>query len=492
MREINMQHFNRNRALSLRLVGKTLFCCGAVLLGLAGCGGDVHSGQSTSPDSPSGPANYFAPFVSGTTNGGSTLSYPELYTIDDSAKTFDQTNFQLNPPLQQGQQVINAGVMDAGTPNAANTRGLLSLGITANYTPNSTTNLFDAHPPAKSGSFSFAVELPNQAGGFIQIVGQPAAPLAPATTCPSSSTAKTWQFITIPAPQFSSISAGGVSWDPTTDTAYGTVDISGSGATVSFKNIQQFTLPSAGGTGVPAQPSASAATGTCASTFFGDITSLPGQLVITAPGQSNTAPPQAMIGIGPTGFLVEDNRAYANTTLPDTNPALHYNNVLGAGSGAIGMPQPASQVDTSALAGARYLGFAYGAGIYNANSGSGWNSHLTSFGFSTTPSSCASLVASSSTILYGGDYTTDDPSSSSDGFGNCDLALDLGAQDSAHNGLFPHATVWIGASYAGNTSGTKYSFSAVAIAGQLNEKNAIFVIGADSKQPWAIYLLQSN
>jgi hypothetical protein len=32
----------------------------------------------------------------------------------------------------------------------------------------------------------------------------------------------------------------------------------------------------------------------------------------------------------------------------------------------------------------------------------------------------------------------------------------------------------------------------VAIAGQLNGKYAIFVLGVDSTQPWAIYLMQSN
>jgi hypothetical protein len=37
-----------------------------------------------------------------------------------------------------------------------------------------------------------------------------------------------------------------------------------------------------------------------------------------------------------------------------------------------------------------------------------------------------------------------------------------------------------------------YSFSAVAIAGQLNGKYALFLLGFDNTQPWAIYLLQSN
>jgi hypothetical protein len=67
----------------------------------------------------------------------------------------------------------------------------------------------------------------------------------------------------------------------------------------------------------------------------------------------------------------------------------------------------------------------------------------------------------------------------------------------------PNATVWVGGAgagtvYASNIVGSTYSFSAVAIAGQLNVagqtngKYAIFLIGKDSTQPWVIYLLQSN
>ncbi len=159
--------------------------------------------------------------------------------------------------------------------------------------------------------------------------------------------------------------------------------------------------------------------------------------------------------------------------------------------GRSGCPSHPNSLDVNAIRGAQYLGFVRGAGVY-VNGLSGWSSHLASFGFSTTPSSCASIVPSSGTVLYGGDYTNDDPSTSSDGFGNCDLAIDLGAQDSATNGLFSSATVWLGASYAANTTGKTYSFPAVAIAGQLNGKYAIFLLGIDSTEPWAIYILQSN
>jgi hypothetical protein len=103
------------------------------------------------------------------------------------------------------------------------------------------------------------------------------------------------------------------------------------------------------------------------------------------------------------------------------------------------------------------------------------------------------LVATpTATLIYGGDFPGDDPSSAPDGYGNCDFAIDLGTQSSSNNGLFPNATVWVGSGYAGNTAGVTYSFPAVVIAGQIGAKYALFVLGVDSSQPWAIDLMQSN
>ncbi len=102
------------------------------------------------------------------------------------------------------------------------------------------------------------------------------------------------------------------------------------------------------------------------------------------------------------------------------------------------------------MVGAQYLGFIYAAGIYSGpGNPTGWSSRLASFGFSTVPTGCGSVAPKTSTLIYGGDF---DPSTSKDSFGNCDFAIDLGSQDSANNGLYPHATVWVGAGYAGNNS----------------------------------------
>jgi hypothetical protein len=306
------------------------------------------------------------------------------------------------------------------------------------------------------------------------ICGEPAAPLVAAVQCPNLASPQSYQFLTIPGALVdSSTGEQAATWDPTTDTAYGSVDISSSRSAVTFNNIRQYTLASVGGTGAPAQPPASSITGLCAPTVLGSTISVPGQQIITTPGTGTHVPPQAVAATGPTGLLGEHNGAGDDpaSTLSGTSPALYYNNVLGAGTGTVGLPKSSSALNSGALLSAQYLA---------------------SFSFSSVLSSCAAVAASTGTLIYGGDFTNDDPSTSASGFGNCDLAIDVGTQDPSNNGLFPKATVWLGASCAANATSKAYSFPAVAIAGQLNGKYAIFLLGVDSSQPWAIYLLQSN
>jgi len=102
---------------------------------------------------------------------------------------------------------------------------------------------------------------------------------------------------------------------------------------------------------------------------------------------------------------VEDN-GYGSGTLAGTSPALNYENVLGAGTGAVGLPKPSSALDTGAVVGAQYLGFIFAAGANATTTSSAvnWSSNLASFGFSSVPSNCASVTASTSTLIYGGDF----------------------------------------------------------------------------------------
>lgn len=457
---------------------------------LASCGSSTSSPSSSSSTTTSvAPQKYFAPAIAGS-------ALPSNYTFDDKLSNFSQA--------WAGPQILNAGSF------STTQRGLLNLTISTTYVSNGNTPpTYLPTSPTSGQSGSFALELAGQAGGFVQLVQQPVqqpvTPLVAANQCPSFSSAQTYQFVTIPGALIPPGTAPtSFAWDPTQETAFGSVSISTSGSTVNFQNIQQFTLPSAGRSGAPAQPPPSSLTGACGPTSYGSTIAVPGQGVITDPGVSggsNASSPQAVIGIGPSGLLVEDNGSTSSRggTLVGSNPPLPYDNVIGAGTGAVGLPVPSSAVDTGAVVGAQYLGFIYAAGQYNPSATTPvWSSHLASFGFSSVPSSCASVTASTGTLIYGGDFPQsngqDNPSASTDGFGNCDFAIDLGAQDSANNGRYPNATVWVGGGYAANATGATYSFPAVAIAGQLNGKYAIFLIGEDSttSQPWAIYLLQSN
>jgi hypothetical protein len=486
-----MRHFLGIKSLTCRSL-LMIAATGMVLplLLLDGCGGA--STKTTSSSSQQEPQSYFVPWVAGTTNGSggqlTQLTGTEIYAIDDTADAFSQSIYGLGGSFHlQGPQVINAGGPDSVSKNS---RGLLSLGITANYAYSSSSGTYEVtdYSPAKSGSFAF--EISGQYGGLAQIVGQPAVPLVVASACPSLSTAQTWLFLTIPGGMTTNSSGKAGAWSPTTDTAYGSAEISTSGSTVTFNNIKQYTLPSIGGTGTPSATATSPTTGVCGSTTLGYTTSVPGYAVATDPGLISLSEASATVGINSTGLLVEDNGILTSGTNTGT-----YENVLGAGTGAIGLPKPSSALDVSALRSAQYLGFVRGAGVYDAGSISAWSSHLASFSYSSASSGCTSFAAQTGTLsngIYGGDFTNDDPSTSSDGFGNCDLAIDLGTQDSANNGLFPNAKVWLGSTYAGNTTGKTYSFSVVAIAGKLNGKYAIFLLGVDSTEPWTVYLLQSN
>jgi hypothetical protein len=405
--------------------------------------------------------------------------------MDEVAEAFYESNFLLNPPSQLGPQELNAGKLSTAQ------RGLLTLDITTNYTPNtsSPTGGFDHNTYSPPLSGSFAVELAKQMGGFVQLVGQPVTPLGVATQCPSLPKPQSYLFLTLPQGVVDSKARGAQPgfWDPNLETAYGSADVSTAGSAVSIQNIQHRTLPSVGGSGTPTAQLPSSVDGFCASTSLGMTITL-GQSVIQQPfpnGGSN-GPPQAKMSIGPTGLLVEDTGMDANNQKADLT--------LGAGNGAIGLPKPSSPVDVPALRAAQYLGFTYGSGVYAnlAFQPSGWSSHLTSFGFASQPTGCSTLVPGGGALLYGGDFSKDDPSTSPDGFGNCNLAIDLGIQDATTNGLFPNARLWIGNNYAANTTGATFSVPMVAIAGQLDGKYVIFALGYDSKQSWSLYLLQSN
>lgn len=457
---------------------------GTVLAGvLAGALAGVLTACSTSGNLPApapaasaaGPQLYMTPVIYG--GPASATSTVATYSIDDQALTFAQRTYAFGD-TQSGPQIQYAG------DTILLARGLEELELTyacGQGTINGCTGV--SYPSPQTGS-GWAVELPDQSGGLVQLAGQPSTPMVPAVTCPSMTGAETFLFVTLPTP-LQPGAANLTPWNPQLDTAYGSVDISASGNTVTLANIRQYLLPSMGG-GAPANAPASSVTGACSPTVYGETVAIPPGPAVSQRGVNVTTGPQATMGVGPSGLLVEDNGSGSSGTPP-------YENALGAGTGAIGLPESAGAVDTGSLVGSQYLGFYYLADSSGASTN--WSSAVASLGSpSNVPSTCPSVTGVTNP-LYGGDFPNNDPSSSTGGYGNCDLVIDLGIEDPATGGLYPGATVYVGPGF-GTYTGETYGFPAVAIAGQLNGRYAIFLIGEDTTgspgQVWGIYMLQSD
>ncbi len=401
----------------------------------------------------------------------------QTYTVDHTANTFVVTSYS----------TTGGSVDDSGNISML-ANGIEDLDIT--YYPGQLL----ASPPLTS---SWLVEIPGEAGlaeqeatsSSTSVTSTSFAPLVPTQSCPSFASAQTFLFVTVPKrlSTKSALSADG--WNPQVETAYGSVSITTNGSSVNFANISQIMLngkmPEYSGNYTP--PPSPAATA-CSPTFFGQTISFPTSSTVDNPGSegNQSSAPSATIAIGPSGFLVEDAGSASGSFPP-------YENLLGAGYGAIGIPQPSSALTTSSVAAAQFQGILYGAASgSNASASAPGFRLIGSFGY---PAACpADLPVPSPTILYGGEFANNDPSANS--YGNCDLAIDLGSQDSQNNGLYLAATVYVSASFPKNGLNSAYSFSAVAVAGQINGKYAIFLIGMDTTgipaQPWGIYLFQSN
>jgi hypothetical protein len=104
--------------------------------------------------------------------------------------------------------------------------------------------------------------------------------------------------------------------------------------------------------------------------------------------------------------------------------------------------------------------------------------------------------------IYGGEFLSttaggnvNDPSGAI-GSEDCDVAIDLGTQDSTTSGLFPNATVFIGSNYppfstshtwiCSDTGSTcAVSFPAVAVVGKVQGQYVIFVAASAGSTPAA-------
>jgi hypothetical protein len=247
----------------------------------------------------------------------------------------------------------------------------------------------------------------------------------------------------------------------------------------------------------------STVTGGCSNTTFGPLTAYP-------LNSFGTASNLELIALGKSGFLV--------SSFTSGNSGSSQGGAFGGGTGVIGVAAPSTPVDVSAAIGVQYNGF-----IYAPQNSAPVSYDITvlasAFGDNTANSqACAPLQSSlaanngqgansvaalpSANSLYGGEFLTttgttavNDPTGAN-GSENCDVIIDLGTQDPANNGLFPHATIFIGSNYPPfsaskpwNCFGTSLtcavSFPAAAVVGQVQGQYVIFVVASAVSNPKA-------
>jgi hypothetical protein len=464
--------------------------CFAVL-GSSGCG--TTAIPVTSP-SASPVASYFGgPFnVSGSDLPKSSS------TFDHAAKQIGVSAFIRTQTAQVPTLIMSGTFVRADT-------GFLN--ITENFATAGSGGIVPQNPPITG---AWAVEIPGAGvlANFLSLhssssgLSVSAAPTAMAenTACPNFSSQTPFLYVTVPRT------------NRIGDTAdYGEVNISVQGSAVTF-TAKPFLIG-------PGTPAASTVTGGCSYSTLGALTAYP----LNSFGSASNL---ELISIGASGFLVSSF----------TNSGAGVG-AFGAGIGVIGVARPSSPVDVSAVAGAKYNGFLY-APLNAVHQNYDITVLASSFGDHTATSQACSALQSSlmanngqgtSTVpvlpsansLYGGEFLTttsagavNDPSGAS-GSENCDVAIDLGTQDSVSNGLFPKATVFIGSNFPpfsasdpwicpGTGTTCAVSFPAAAVVGQVKGQYVIFVVasatssppaqlpGGSQPQPVGIYLFQKS
>jgi hypothetical protein len=311
--------------------------------------------------------------------------------------------------------------------------------------------------------FGFALEIPGRA--LLLRPGANTAALAALApgSCVNINGNVTVQFVTLPDQN----------WEVATDTAYGSVQLSGSGSSWNFSNFAEATLESS------AQPSATLATGTC-------VTNAAGGLVTIPPNPPGTV--SATLAVGPSGFFVADQFLTTASGTP---------------SGAAGVIRPAASVNVNSVVGGSYLGF-----IYEPN-------------VTASPTTCsADCLAPAQMGAFSGSLTTclTIPSSSgicggaffNDSLANLkqastDMTIELGTEDPNNFGLYKSAKVTVpdpsgspGTCTAPGVPGTDSQSNptctspAIAVVGNPESKFAIFLIAQDivNNSPLVIYLFE--
>jgi hypothetical protein len=324
----------------------------------------------------------------------------------------------------------------------------------------------------------FALEIPGQAVMFrpdtaTDLNGNPAA-ASPVAAVPGSCLnfvmGVNFQFVIMPNVEQQGTNS--IVWKPASNTAYGSFQVSTDGTTWDFFNLSQFTLAQS-----PNQRSANFSPGLCAPAIMGTVISIPSNSAIST---TDT------LVVGPSGFLILNQ-----------GPGV---------SGAIGLRQPTSALNTGILVSVHYLGFVSEPSIpFPSCSAVPCTPTLPPPNPIASFGPCPDTMCSPGTSLLGGDFplanpldsTSDDPTQPA----NTNITINLGSQNTQSNGLYDAATVTIpdpnsvctGSAVGQDSQGNPTcTFPAVAVAGNPENKYAIFLIAQDivNQSPMSIYLFQ--
>jgi hypothetical protein len=451
--------------------------CVVALLGVGGCG---QTAKTVTPASVNLVHSYFGgPFNVTASNLATSVS-----KFDHSANGINVSAFIATLTAQVPSPILSGTFATAPT-------GFLN--ITENFATTSSGIIGPQNPPLTG---AWAVEIPgagalanllsvNTTSGGPPVTAAPAA-MAENAACPNFSKPARFLYVTVPNAFL------------TSDTAdYGEVDITTQGSAVTL-NARPNMIGSTG----PTAGVASTVTGGCSDTIFGSLTAYP----LNSFGASSNL---ELIAIGNSGLLVSSFNSGASGSS---------SGAFGGGTGVIGLAEPSSAVDVNAVVSSHYNGFIY-APQNNLSLSYDTTVLASAFGDKTANSqACSTLQSSlvanngqgaktvaalpSAASLYGGEFlsgvgasTINDPTGAN-GSENCDVVIDLGTQDSANNGLFPHATVFIGSDYPPFSASTPWtcfntsltcavSFPAAAVVGQVQGQYVIFVVASSASNPAA-------
>jgi hypothetical protein len=403
-----------------------------------------------------------------------------MSTFDHSADRIGVSGFVSTGTAQVPSALVNGSFAIAAT-------GFMA--ITENFATTSSGVIGPQNPPLTG---AWALELPgagvlanlinvNRSNpSSVSISAAPAA-MADNTTCPNFLNPAPFLYVTVPNAA-----------NATDTTDYGLLSIATQGSAVTFHAQPSLVGPIA-------QP-ASVVTGGCSNTSLGALTAYP----LNSFGTPSNL---ELISIGASGLMVSSFSASGSGTSPGA---------FGGGTGVIGVALPSSPVDVASVTAAQYNGFTYAPlnrvhrsyDITVLASAFG-NNGATSRACSTLQTSLAANngqgsgnvpVLPSANSLYGGEFltttstgTVNDPTGAA-GSENCDLVIDLGTQDSANNGLFPNARIFIGSNYppysasspwicAGGTSACAVSFPAAAVVGKVQGHYVILVVASAASSP---------